>query len=212
MAVHAPRRGRVIARRRCRHIVAPRGVHVGGIIRGGARGLRAAFVRARARWRRRAGHRSRAARALGVTRQRPRQDACAACSIDGLEDASATRTSAVDLPSWMARYLVRRLLLTIPVLLGVATLVFALIHLVPGRSGAGDAGRGRVGGGSRRSCAHALGLDRPLLDAVRSLHGRPRPRRSRDVVPLRHAGHARDPRAAVPTRAAGAGGDGRGDR
>jgi peptide/nickel transport system permease protein len=32
----------------------------------------------------------------------------------------------------MLRYLVRRLLLTIPVLLGVATLVFALIHLVPG--------------------------------------------------------------------------------
>ncbi len=32
----------------------------------------------------------------------------------------------------MLRYLIRRLLLTIPVLLGVATLVFALIHLVPG--------------------------------------------------------------------------------
>jgi peptide/nickel transport system permease protein len=32
----------------------------------------------------------------------------------------------------VTRFLVRRLLLTIPVLLGVATLVFALIHLVPG--------------------------------------------------------------------------------
>src|SRR5438034_750795 len=32
----------------------------------------------------------------------------------------------------MARLLVRRLLLTIPVLVGVATLVFSLIHLVPG--------------------------------------------------------------------------------
>jgi len=32
----------------------------------------------------------------------------------------------------MLRFLARRLLLTIPVLLGVATLVFALIHLVPG--------------------------------------------------------------------------------
>src|SRR5918993_1068609 len=32
----------------------------------------------------------------------------------------------------MLRFLVRRLLLTVPVLLGVATLVFALIHLVPG--------------------------------------------------------------------------------
>ncbi|HMF61496.1 MAG TPA: hypothetical protein VK595_14045 [Vicinamibacterales bacterium] len=32
----------------------------------------------------------------------------------------------------MLRYFFRRLLLTVPVLLGVATLVFALIHLVPG--------------------------------------------------------------------------------
>ncbi len=32
----------------------------------------------------------------------------------------------------MLRYLIRRLLLTIPVLLGVAAMVFALIHLVPG--------------------------------------------------------------------------------
>jgi len=30
------------------------------------------------------------------------------------------------------RYFVRRVLLTVPVLLGVATLVFSLIHLVPG--------------------------------------------------------------------------------
>ena len=32
----------------------------------------------------------------------------------------------------MARFLLRRLLLTIPVLIGVATLVFSLIHLIPG--------------------------------------------------------------------------------
>ena len=32
----------------------------------------------------------------------------------------------------MLRFLVRRILLTIPVLLGVATLVFSLIHLIPG--------------------------------------------------------------------------------
>src|SRR2546428_5777636 len=32
----------------------------------------------------------------------------------------------------VGRFLLRRLLLTIPVLLGVATLVFSLIHLVPG--------------------------------------------------------------------------------
>ena len=32
----------------------------------------------------------------------------------------------------VVRYLIRRMLLTIPVLIGVATLVFALIHLMPG--------------------------------------------------------------------------------
>ena len=32
----------------------------------------------------------------------------------------------------MTQFLLRRVLLTVPVLLGVATLVFSLIHLVPG--------------------------------------------------------------------------------
>jgi ABC-type dipeptide/oligopeptide/nickel transport system permease component len=62
----------------------------------------------------------------------------------------------------MLRYLIRRLLLTIPVLLGVATLVFALIHLVPG-----DPAQSMLGeGASDQDIAqlrHSLGLDRPLL-------------------------------------------------
>ena len=62
----------------------------------------------------------------------------------------------------MPRYLFRRLLLTIPVLLGVATLVFALIHLVPGdpvQSMLGDtASQEEV-----ERLRHSLGLDRPLL-------------------------------------------------
>jgi ABC-type dipeptide/oligopeptide/nickel transport system permease component len=61
------------------------------------------------------------------------------------------------------RYLVRRLLLTIPVLLGVATLVFALIHLVPG-----DPAQSMLGEGASpeevRQLRHALGLDRPLVE------------------------------------------------
>ena len=63
----------------------------------------------------------------------------------------------------MLRYLVRRLLLTIPVLLGVATLVFSLIHLVPG-----DPAQAMLGdGASAQDIADlraSLGLDRPLLD------------------------------------------------
>jgi len=67
----------------------------------------------------------------------------------------------------MARYLVRRLLLTLPVLIGVATLVFALIHLVPG-----DPAQSMLGeGASEEEVAqlrHRLGLDRPLLAQYRS--------------------------------------------
>jgi peptide/nickel transport system permease protein len=67
----------------------------------------------------------------------------------------------------MARYLVRRLLLTLPVLLGVATLVFALIHLVPG-----DPAQSMLGEGASEEevvqLRHRLGLDRPLLEQYRS--------------------------------------------
>ena len=63
----------------------------------------------------------------------------------------------------MVRYLIRRILLTIPVLIGVATLVFSLIHLVPG-----DPAQAMLGdGASERDIADLrtrLGLDRPLVE------------------------------------------------
>jgi peptide/nickel transport system permease protein len=59
------------------------------------------------------------------------------------------------------RYLAGRLVLTVPVLLGVATLVFSLIHLVPG-----DPAQAMLGeGASAEDVAQLrtrLGLDRPL--------------------------------------------------
>jgi peptide/nickel transport system permease protein len=61
----------------------------------------------------------------------------------------------------MLRYLIRRLVLTIPVLLGVATLVFALIHLIPG-----DPAQAMLGEGASpedvAQLRERLGLDRPL--------------------------------------------------
>ena len=67
----------------------------------------------------------------------------------------------------MIRYLIRRLLLTIPVMLGVATLVFALIHLVPG-----DPAQAMLGDGAPQeevlTLRHSLGLDKPLLTQYRS--------------------------------------------
>ncbi len=63
----------------------------------------------------------------------------------------------------MTRFLVRRLLLTIPVLIGVATLVFSLIHLVPG-----DPVQAMLGeSASPQDVAQLrtkLGLDRPLYE------------------------------------------------
>ena len=67
----------------------------------------------------------------------------------------------------MIRYLIRRLLLTIPVILGVATLVFALIHLVPG-----DPAQAMLGEAAPQAdvlkLRHSLGLDQPLLTQYRT--------------------------------------------
>lgn len=62
----------------------------------------------------------------------------------------------------MLRYFIRRLVLTIPVLLGVATLVFSLIHFIPG-----DPAQAMLGDGASvediTQLRQRLGLDRPLL-------------------------------------------------
>ena len=61
----------------------------------------------------------------------------------------------------MTRFLVRRLVLTIPVLLGVATLVFSLIHLVPGdlvQAMRGDSATPQ----DMAELRGRLGFDRPL--------------------------------------------------
>jgi peptide/nickel transport system permease protein len=60
------------------------------------------------------------------------------------------------------RYVVRRLVLTVPVLLGVATLVFSLIHLVPGDPAQAMLGEGATAEDVAQLRAR-LGLDRPLI-------------------------------------------------
>jgi len=63
----------------------------------------------------------------------------------------------------LARFLARRLALTIPVLLGVATLVFSLIHFIPG-----DPAQAMLGEAAPQAdvdeLRRSLGLDRPLLE------------------------------------------------
>jgi peptide/nickel transport system permease protein len=63
----------------------------------------------------------------------------------------------------LTRFLARRLALTVPVLLGVATLVFSLIHLIPG-----DPAQAMLGEAAPQAdvqeLRHRLGLDRPLFE------------------------------------------------
>jgi ABC-type dipeptide/oligopeptide/nickel transport system permease component len=63
----------------------------------------------------------------------------------------------------MTRFLARRIALTLPVLLGVATLVFSLIHLIPG-----DPAQAMLGEAAPQAdveeLRRRLGLDRPLLE------------------------------------------------
>ena len=67
----------------------------------------------------------------------------------------------------MLRFLARRLLLTLPVLLGVATLVFSLIHLIPG-----DPAQAMLGDTASpeeiAELRQRLGLDRPLPEQYTS--------------------------------------------
>jgi peptide/nickel transport system permease protein len=63
----------------------------------------------------------------------------------------------------MTAFLIRRLLLTIPVLLGVATLVFFLIHLVPGDPAVSMLGEGAAPVEVAK-LRERLGLDRPLAE------------------------------------------------
>ena len=75
----------------------------------------------------------------------------------------------------MGRYIVRRLLLTIPVLFGILLLVFALGHLLPGSQCAAILGEHAT----QQACAaydHEHGFDRPIPVQFVDLPQRPRSR------------------------------------
>ena len=106
--------------------------------------------------------------------------------------------------SAVLRYLVRRLLLTIPVLLGVATLVFSLIHLVPG-----DPAQAMLGdSASPQDVAELRANARPRSAAARAVRRVPARRRRAAISARRSAPASRsthdDRRADAGDRRAGA--------
>jgi peptide/nickel transport system permease protein len=90
--------------------------------------------------------------------------------LEGFAAVSLARIRAGRNNGRVLRYLARRLLLTIPVLLGVATLVFALIHFIPG-----DPARAILGDVASEAdiaqLRRQLGLDRPLATQYISFLG-----------------------------------------
>ena len=71
----------------------------------------------------------------------------------------------------MFAFVLRRFLLTVPVVWIVVTLVFGLIHLVPGDPVAQMLGEGASVTEVER-LRHELGLDRPILEQYRDIHDR----------------------------------------
>jgi peptide/nickel transport system permease protein len=73
------------------------------------------------------------------------------------------------------RYLLRRLLLAIPTLLGIIVIVFLLLHLAPGSPasavGSAESGR-RISGEAREEMRRLYGLDRPLPEQFAKWVGR----------------------------------------
>ena len=81
----------------------------------------------------------------------------------------------------MTTYLLRRLMALVPVLAVVLTVVFLLIHLIPG-----DPASAMLGPSATTEQVEAtrrdLGLDRPLWEQLMRFYGRVVPGRSRPLV------------------------------
>src|SRR5262245_32871933 len=66
----------------------------------------------------------------------------------------------------MTRFLIRRLLGAIPLLLGVAILSFIFMQLAPGGPAALFARNGRMSQEQLNNIRHAMGLDRPMHEQL----------------------------------------------
>jgi peptide/nickel transport system permease protein len=63
----------------------------------------------------------------------------------------------------MATYIVRRLIQSAFILVGLSFIFFVILHITPGGPCAAFEGSGIAGAARERSCIQRLGLDRPLI-------------------------------------------------
>src|SRR5262249_31768397 len=83
---------------------------------------------------------------------------------DGFDRIAVDRDRAFTYEGAMGGYLARRLLASLPVLLIVSVVVFALLRAIPGDAAVARASQGNVAGSGKDLdlLRHDLGLDRPL--------------------------------------------------
>jgi peptide/nickel transport system permease protein len=80
-----------------------------------------------------------------------------------LEITCSARASASDAPFCMSRYLLRRLVLLVPTLLGVTVVVFVLVRLLPGDAVALQLQDAKATAADEAALRSQLGLDRPIF-------------------------------------------------
>ena len=79
----------------------------------------------------------------------------------------------------MGKYILRRLLQMIPVILGATFIIFAMVFALPGDPTAGKCGERPCSAGVRREVPRGAQPQRPAAGAVRQVHGQVRPGRPR---------------------------------
>ena len=102
-------------------------------------------------------------------------------------------------PESMLAFVIRRIALTLPVAWIVVTLVFGLIHLVPGDPIAQMLGEGASVTEVAR-LRHELGLDRPVMEQYRDVPGRTVSRQPRCFVSRSATGRRFDSMRDTPQR------------
>ena len=89
----------------------------------------------------------------------------------------------------MGAYLIRRFLLMVLTLFGISVMIFVLLRIVPGNiADILFSSAGMINPADKAQIEKELGLDQPIVDAIRAVDRRLAARRSRLLLRLREAG------------------------